>query len=129
MSHSTNPPIEIDGPDHPSAFIGIPIDRRPDIPCTMCPTCRGHGAWNTRLWEGGRCIIKPCPDCDGSGWVANDGRRHVADIVMIDGRPTWVTAILPRTIVQRTVPMPEPAGRDVDVPAEAGPSDDRSAGT
>lgn len=114
MSHSTNPPIEIDGPDHPSAFIGIPIDRRPDIPCTKCTKCHGHGAWNTRLWEGGRCIIQPCPDCDGSGWVALDGCRHVADIVMIDGRPAWITAILPRAIVQKTVPMPEPPRTEVD---------------
>lgn len=109
MSHSTNPPIEIDGPSHPMAFVGIPIDRRPPHACTMCTHCRGHGAWNVKLWEGGRCIIQPCPECDGSGWVATDGNRHVADIRMIDGVPTWVTAILPRPVPDRNAKAEEPA--------------------
>ena len=107
MSHAVNPPIEIDGPEHPLAFAGIPIDRQPPYPCHLCALCKGHGAWNTKLWEGGRCIIQPCPDCDGSGWVADDGHRHIADITMVNGCAAWVTSVVPRPVrILDSIPMP-----------------------
>lgn len=93
-------PIIIDGPEHPHAFTGIPIDRRPDHATQMCGTCKGHGAWNVLLHiDTGRCIIQGCEDCDGCGWVSDPEKRMIDDIVYDEnGMPRWVLRLAPRPI-------------------------------
>lgn len=105
MPHHCAPPIEIDGFDHPQAFTNIPTARRPDWGSTRCATCSGHGRRNAVLHPDSlRCVIEGCADCDGSGWLSSDGTRHLPDVVIIDGIPSWVV---------RTVR----AGNVVDFPA------------
>ena len=96
-------PILIDGPDHPRAFTGIPVDRRPPHATRKCGTCRGHGAWNSLLHtDTGRCIIHPCDDCDGSGWTSAPEDRMIDDIVYDErGMPRWVLRLAPREIARK----------------------------
>lgn len=96
---SSQEPVLVDGPDHLHAFTGIPLDRRPAHGASRCPLCKGHGAWNSLIHlDTGRCIIKPCGECDGSGWISGDGNRYIDDIVLVDGRPAWTIRIEPRSI-------------------------------
>lgn len=102
--HGSLPPIMIDGPDHPHAFDGIPLDQRPPGRDTRCTSCKGHGAWNAMLHiDTGRCRIQGCSECDGSGWISSNGQAPVADIVIVDGHPAWITRIEQRPVRSRTV--------------------------
>jgi len=93
------PPILIDGFDHPHALTGIPPRQRPVWGHTACPTCRGRGARNDMLHlDSLRCRIAGCDACDGSGWLTQDGTRHRADIVLVDGAPAWTITITPHIV-------------------------------
>lgn len=100
---SSMEPVVIEGPDHPHAFTGIPIDRRPAHATQKCARCKGHGAWNSLLYpDTGRCIIQGCDDCDGSGWVCDPEDRVIDDIEYdVRGRPRWVLRLAPREIVRK----------------------------
>lgn len=94
--HAAWDPIEIDGPEHPHAFDGLPIRSRPEYGHHPCITCRGHGCWNELLFlDSGRCRLKGCDDCDGSGWRTMDGHHVALDIVMENGHPKWIVRHLP----------------------------------
>lgn len=98
-------PVVVDGPEHPHAFTGIPIDRRPAHATHKCTKCKGHGAWNSLLYpDTGRCIINPCDECDGSGWVSSTNDRVIDDIAYDErGMPRWVLRVAPREIATAVV--------------------------
>lgn len=93
---SSVPPILIDGPDHPHAFDNIPVRGRPAHADIACSHCCGRGAWNEMLHpDSFRCRLAVCRECDGQGWVQIDGGRTMQDIVLVDGRPTWIRRRMP----------------------------------
>lgn len=94
--HGGLPPIQITGPDDLLAFDGLPNQRRPAWAAHRCSICRGHGEWNDQLFGGGRVIVKPCSDCNGAGWVGDNGEVGTSDIIMVDGHPRWVSGITKR---------------------------------
>jgi DnaJ-class molecular chaperone len=83
----------------PHALHGIPVQpRRGDLDA-LCPTCAGHGQWNTEIdLASQRCKRAYCGTCDGNGWVeTGDDMLASHDIVMSeDGYPMWVTRLEPR---------------------------------
>jgi hypothetical protein len=94
MSHG--PIIVLSGPQDPRAYEGIPVQpRRGDLDLP-CPTCKGRGQYNVELHPHGRSKREVCPDCRGDGWIETSGdATAVADIVMVDGHPQWVTRYVP----------------------------------
>jgi hypothetical protein len=82
--------VHCDGPHHPRALEGIPVQpRRGDLD-TICPTCQGRGQWNREIHGHGRSKREPCPTCHGDGWLETSGdATPIPDIVVVNGHAQW----------------------------------------
>jgi len=97
MPHASNTVI-CEGPDSPHAFDVIPeVIRRGSLDA-RCPTCKGHGQWNSEIdlvsFRSKRVI---CDHCMGTGWIeTGDDALAIDDIVMTpEGYPKWIIRYLP----------------------------------
>ena len=108
IMHGTIPAIELNGPTDPRAFENLCIMQCPPYADALCPVCKGHGAYNVVLNAGGpmRHKFVDCDNCNGDGWVERDGEHHMADIVLINGRPQWVITLCPETAITLTPKRP-----------------------
>jgi hypothetical protein len=85
-----------DGPHHPQALDGIPVQpRRGDLDIA-CPACQGRGQWNRELHPHGRSKREPCADCLGEGWLETSGdATPITDIILVDGKAQWILRYAP----------------------------------
>ena len=79
-----------EGPDAKHAFDGIPCLPRSGQLDEVCPTCCGHGQWNSQIdLASFRSIRVICHHCDGRGWIETGlDLVPVPDIVI---RPLTIT--------------------------------------
>jgi hypothetical protein len=86
------------GVDDPHAFTCIPVAVRGATLDAKCPTCKGHGQWNTEIdLISLRSKRANCDHCLGQGWIetGNDALA-VPDIIMTpEGYPKWILRYLP----------------------------------
>lgn len=87
-----------EGPGAPHSYDIIPLAPRVEALDERCPTCDGHGQWNTEIdLVSFRSKRETCSHCFGSGWVetGNDARM-IPDIVMTpQGYPRWIRRAIP----------------------------------
>lgn len=83
-----------DGPNDQHAFDIIPECPRTGNLDVVCPTCKGHGQWNSEIdlisMRSKRII---CGHCDGLGWIETGADLiAVPDIILSpSGYPMWIT--------------------------------------
>jgi hypothetical protein len=83
-------------PADPHAFDGIPAQPRSGDLDAPCPTCCGHGQWNSQIdLASFRSIRAICDHCDGRGWIeTGHDLVPMPDIVMTpDGYPRWIVRL------------------------------------
>lgn len=96
MAHASRI-VTCDGPDCDHAFENIPVQPRSGALDAICPTCHGHGSWNTEIdMISFRCKRASCPECHGSGWIETGADPVTAlDITMSPkGYPQWGTRVI-----------------------------------
>ena len=92
MSHASAV-LQCTGPTDPHAYDVIPVALREGSLDAMCPTCDGHGQWNTEIdLVSFRSKRTFCDHCLGSGWIeTGTDAVMVPDIVMTpQGYPKWI---------------------------------------
>jgi hypothetical protein len=96
MPHASNT-VTCTGPQSPHAFDNVPLQPRNGSLDAICPVCFGHGQWNAEIdLVSFRCKRTICDRCHGSGWIeTGNDPLEVADIELTDGRPRWVTRLIP----------------------------------
>jgi hypothetical protein len=88
--------VQCSGPHEPHALHGIPLQPRSGDLDLQCPTCAGHGQWNSEIdLVSQRSKRHVCGKCDGRGWIeTGDDMVSSHDIVMSpEGYPQWVTRL------------------------------------